>query len=164
MGNPGAGKTTVSEILAELTGAVHLNSDNFRQHMFSQPLFSKAEHVTLYGALDYLTELILKSGKSVIYDANLNRFIHRKEKYLVCKKVNAKSQLIWVNTDEKLSKERATEKAMEDPMHRPYGNMPLKMFQRIVSQIEVPDKNEHYVQIDGHAVTKESVRAAIKQF
>ncbi|HYF96946.1 MAG TPA: AAA family ATPase, partial [Patescibacteria group bacterium] len=86
LGYPGAGKTTVSEILARLTGAIHLNSDNLRLRAFNPPQFNKSEHTSLYATLDYLSEIILKSGKSVIYDANLNKYEYRKEKYDICTK------------------------------------------------------------------------------
>lgn len=81
LGYPGAGKTTVSEHISQITGAVHLNSDQFRIHMFKNPLeISETEHENMYRMLDHIAEQTLSSGKSVIYDANLNRYAHRKEK------------------------------------------------------------------------------------
>jgi len=77
LGYPGAGKTTTAHILSELTGAVRLSSDDFRFAMFPQPTFSNDEHATLYRTLDFVTEMLLANGVSVIYDANLNRYQHR---------------------------------------------------------------------------------------
>ncbi|MBW3569423.1 ATP-binding protein [Candidatus Parcubacteria bacterium] len=142
LGYPGAGKTTVAEKIAKFTGAVHLNSDWFRLHMFKKPTFSQEEHDSLYGNLDYLCELILTTGKSVIYDANLNRYIHRQEKYDIAKRVGAKVRLIYINTDLETAKHRATVEAEKNPQHRPYGNLAPANFDRLASEIELPKPSE----------------------
>lgn len=142
LGYPGAGKTSVAEKIAELTGAVHLNSDWFRLHMYKQPTFSQAEHDSVYGNLDYLCELILGSGKSVIYDANLNRYVHRQEKYKIAKRTGTQAKLIFVKTDIKTAKHRATVEADKNRRHRPYGNMDLSTFERLAVEIELPKSSE----------------------
>lgn len=157
LGFPGAGKTSVAEKIARRTGAVHLNSDWFRLHMYKNPTFSQEEHDSLYGNLDYLCELILSTGKSVIYDANLNKYIHRQEKYLIAEKVGAKVKLIFVNTDKATAKQRATVEAYKNPRHRPYGNMSLKTFERLVSEIELPGPDEPSLKIDGSHFTDKEI-------
>lgn len=142
LGYPGAGKTTVAEKITKITGAVHLNSDWFRLHMYKKPTFSQAEHDSLYGNLDYLCELILSTGKSVVYDANLNRYVHRQEKYDIAEKTDAEAKLIHVQTDEATARQRATVEADKNPNHRPYGNMDLKIFNRLASEIEPPKASE----------------------
>ena len=142
LGYPGAGKTSVAERIAEITGAVHLNSDWFRLHMYKQPTFSQEEHDSLYGNLDYLCELILSTGKSVIYDANLNRYQHRQEKYDIAKKTGASVKLVFVKTDIETAKHRATVEADKNRRHRPYGNMDLSTFERLVAEIELPKSSE----------------------
>ena len=107
MGYPGAGKTTTAQLIAKLTGAVHISSDKMRLALFPKLEFTPEEHQILYKELDHITKELLKAGKDVIYDANLNRLIHRKEKYDVCRKVGAKPELIWVQTDKKVAKKRA---------------------------------------------------------
>lgn len=142
LGYPGAGKTTVAEKIAKFTGAVHLNSDWFRLHMYKQPTFSQEEHDSLYGNLNYLCELILSTGKSVIYDANLNLYIHRQEKYDIAKSVGADVRLIYIDTDVKTAKHRATVEAEKNPQHRPYGNLDLPTFNRLASELEPPKASE----------------------
>lgn len=159
LGYPGAGKTSVAEKIAKLTGAVHLNSDWFRLHMYKQPTFSQAEHDSLYGNLDYLCELILSAGKSVIYDANLNRYEHRQEKYDIAKKTGANVKLVYVKTNEATARRRATVEAEKNPDHRPFGNMDIETFERLVSEIELPKDNEPTVELtidefDDHELKK----------
>lgn len=150
LGYPGAGKTTAAEIIAKQNGAVHLSSDKLRVAMFKTPSFSDGEHDTLYGALDYLTELLLKSGVSVVYDANLNRYQHRHDKYLICHKLGAEAKLLWVRADKELAKKRAVH---IDRNHLvPKTEKPEAMFDRIAEILEPPHPEEPTIEIDGTRV------------
>src|ERR1700693_1036268 len=104
LGYPGAGKTTTAKIIAELTGAVHLSSDETRQVLFAYPTFKEHEHAQLYSHLDRELEKLMKESKDVIYDANLNRHRHRLEKYALAKRHDYQVKLIWVQTPEELAK------------------------------------------------------------
>lgn len=162
LGYPGSGKTTISEYIAGITGAVHLNSDQFRLHMFENPLgITDTEHTKMYNLLDYITSQILKSGKSVIYDANLNRYIHRKEKYDICAAIGAKAKLIWVKTPENIAKTRATIEAKMHPEHRPFGNMDKDVFDRLIKQIEPPHAGEKHIVLDGREINPDKIRAIV---
>lgn len=157
LGYPGAGKTTVAEVLAKLTGAIHINSDYVRLRAFNPPRFNKEEHKSLYNTIDYLSELILKSGKSVIYDANLNKHQYRQEKYDICKKVEANCQLIWIKTDKSVAQKRATLDAPQHPKHRPFGNMPEDMFKRLINELEEPKENESPIILNGTQIEKSEI-------
>ena len=161
LGYPGAGKTTTAEIIARLTGAVHLASDKIRLEMFPNPEFTPQEHATLYKAIDEQTEQLLQEGKSVIYDANLNRYQHRKEKYDICVQVGAKPLLVWVQADEELAKQRATQNSEDNPK-RPYGNLNTQTFDRLVREIEPPRGNEPHITLDGTRITLENVKKALE--
>lgn len=162
LGYPGAGKTTVSEYIYKLTGAVHLNSDQFRLRMFKNPMdASEAEHDNMYKLIDHITERTLKSGKSVIYDANLNRYAHRKEKYDIAKRTGAKTKLIWVKTAEDEARQRATVHAGEHPDHRPFGNMDKEVFERLISQLEKPKPEENAISINGNQIKEEDIKKAL---
>src|SRR5690554_3920729 len=109
LGYPGAGKTTTAKIVSKLTGATHLASDKIRLELFPQPKFTPEEHRQLYETIDRRTKELLQQGKSVIYDANLNRYIHRREKYDICRQTSAQPVLLWVQASSELARQRATE-------------------------------------------------------
>jgi predicted kinase len=155
MGYPGAGKSTTAAIIADLTGAVHLHSDQLRLELFPNPAFTQEEHAELYRVLDEKTAALLKEGKSVIYDANLNRYQHRQEKYDICEATGAKSILLWVKTPQAIAKDRATHfsRAVFVPQHE----TPAAMFDRIANIIEEPGTDEPYIEVDGTKVTKEYI-------
>lgn len=156
LGLPGAGKTTTAETIAELTGAVHLASDRTRMEIFSEPSFSPDEHMQLYQELDTRVEKLLSDGKDVIYDANLNRKIHRKEKYEICKRTDAKPLLLWVQTPKDLAKSRAVHESRKHLW--PKEETPHDMFERIASVIEVPGSDEPFTSIDGTKVNETYIR------
>lgn len=159
LGYPGAGKTTTAKVLADLTGAIHLSSDQIRLELFNKPTFSQQEHDELYQYLDKRTEELLAEGKSVIYDANLNRYQHRKEKYSICKRTGASPVLIWVQTPKNLAKERATHETRTHLI--PKQETAGQMFERIANIIEEPSDNEPYEIIDGTSLTREDVSRII---
>jgi predicted kinase len=160
LGYPGAGKTTAAEIISKLTSAVHLCSDRFRLSMFPKPKFTPEEHASVYGALDYLTELLLQKGVSVIYDANLNRFTHRQDKYNICNKTGAKPVLLWVHTSQDLAEKRATEEG-DNNIRRPYGNLEKHVFKRLVKEIEPPRAQEFTIKVDGTKITADYMKRTL---
>lgn len=160
IGYPGAGKTTTAKLIADLTGAMRLSSDEIRLQLFKKPEFSQSEHQQLYAYLNEKCELLLKEGKGVIYDANLNRYEHRQEKYAIARKLGAKTILIWVKTPKPVAKERATHK--DRSRYIPLHETASAMFERIADIIESPKSHETAVIIDGTHITRQAVEDAIK--
>ncbi len=159
LGYPGAGKTTTAKVIADITGATLLSSDALRFEMFDSPRFSEEEHEQLYRELNQRTEKLLASGKDVVYDANLNRHEHRREKYDICEQANATPKLIWVRTPKELAKQRATHESRKH--FTPRGEALADMFDRIANLIEEPKQDEHHIEIIGQNVTPEIVRAKL---
>src|SRR6266568_9058324 len=159
LGLPGAGKTTTARLIADLTGAVRLSSDELRFRLIEAPTFSQAEHDVVYRTLDYLSELLLGKGVSVIYDANLNRFRHRQDKYAICEQAGAQAVLLWIKTPRDLAKERALH---EDRAHFAPKDETLEgMFERITDVFEPPQAGEAAIPIDGIHIDAEVVRQAL---
>jgi predicted kinase len=155
-GYPGAGKTTTAEVIAQLTGAVHLASDRVRLELFPRPTFSQAEHDALYQTVDMRAEELLRQGKDVIYDANLNRYQHRKDKYDICERTGAQAKLLWVKTAREVAKGRAMHDSREHLW--PPGETPDKMFDRVADVLEEPGPAEPYTIIDGTRIDAEYIR------
>lgn len=159
-GYPGAGKTTTAEVLARLTGAVHISSDKMRSKLFTKPSFDQKEHETLYKALDDEAEKLLLAGKSVIYDANLNRLQHRQDKYDISQRTDAIPILLWVQTRRDLAKERASHYSRKHLW--PNNETSDQLFDRIANVIEEPTQQETYVAIDGTKVSPEYIKSKLQ--
>lgn len=159
MGLPGAGKTTTATVLSQLTGAVRLSSDEVRTTMFPQATFSQAEHDQVYAELDRRTTQLLTEGHDVIYDANLNRRLHRDEKYAICRQAGAQARLLWIQTPRELAKQRARH---ESRTHLwPPSMTADQLFEHVASVIEPPGPDEPHTAIDGTKVTPEYVRTCL---
>jgi len=151
VGYPGAGKTTVSRIIATKTGAVHLWADHVRQEMFGKARLSEEETTQLYEALNSEADALLAAGKSVVFDTNFNYAHDRELLRQLAAKHGAELVLIWLTTPVEIAKERATEMA-EGHDTRVWGNMPLEDFARISNKLQPPTPDEQPVIIDGSTI------------
>ena len=156
LGFPGAGKTTTSKLIHELTGAVHLWADHERREMYGTPTYSHEENLHLYDRLNTETEQLLRSGKSVIYDTNFNYHKDRELMRAIAERAKAQTVLIWLHVPEHIALERATDTTNHEST-RVLGNMPPETFRHIVGNLEKPENNERAVILDGTKITKEYV-------
>ena len=152
MGLPGAGKTTAAKIIEELTGATRLSSDEQRLKLWPLPTFTEAEHAALYDHLNKETERLISVGTSVIYDANLNRLAHRKEKYDLAKKYNVPVVLVWVQAPHSIARQRRIE-VSEHHALVPQQEDPASMFDRIAGILEEPTSDEECIVLDGTKIS-----------
>jgi len=153
LGYPGAGKTTTAQVVVAVTGAEYLSSDETRLKLFPNPTFSEAEHQAVYMNLDGQLADLMSRGRTIVYDANLNRYEHRQEKYRLAETHGYRTVLIWVQTERNLARQRRVEEADLKANERG-GEDPAAMFERIVRAFEPPQPSEEYVVIDGTRVTK----------
>jgi len=154
-GYPGAGKTTTAKLIAELTGATHLSSDEIRIELFPKPIYTQEEHDTVYTTLNQRAEELLAAGRSVVYDANLNRYAHRAEKYELCERTNAKPILIWVQTSRELARKRAVIRGHQHLV--PKDETFETMFDRVSGVIEEPREDEPLYVVQGTELDKDAV-------
>jgi hypothetical protein len=155
-GYPGAGKTTSSKIIAKETGAVHLSSDELRIKMFPQPKYTQDEHDAVYEELDRQTEALLRESKGVVYDANLNRYQHRLEKYEMSEHTHAKPILLWVKVPRQLARDRAVLRGHHHLV--PEDETFETMFDRVASGLEEPREDEPLYIINGVDQTESEVK------
>lgn len=156
LGYPGAGKTTTAKAIHEVTGAVHLWADHVRRQMFGQPTYSHEENLMLYEHLNQVTDKLLGTGQSVIFDTNFNFYKDREHLRHIAEHHGADAIIIWVRTPRGIAKARATKDAhVQDT--RILGNIPLEDFERISHNLEAPAIDEKYIIINGTKVTKEYI-------
>ena len=159
MGLPGSGKSTVAAKLKVETNAVLLSSDELRLQLFAKPTFSQTEHDTLYRILDKMVDEFLAKGYDVIYDANLNRLIHRQEKYELARKHHAQCILWWVKTPAELAKQRRLSE--QNHILIPSGDTPENLFDRVARVLETPTADERTIIVDGTDVENLDIHTEI---
>ncbi len=153
VGYPGSGKTTVSRIIHELTGAVHIWADHERKQMFRSPTHSRQESRQLYDKLNAKVETLLAEGKSVIFDTNFNYYKDRQLMRDIAEKHGALAVLVWLITSKELAYKRATEESSAQPT-RLFGNMTHEAFENIAGHLEPPAEAEQPIKLDGTRITK----------
>jgi len=155
VGYPGAGKTTVSQMLHKLTGAEHLWADHVRKERFGQPTYTRSENSELYDRLDQETARLLGEGKSVVYDTNFKFQDDRQKLRDIATKAGAKTVLIWVQTPAQIAKERAT------TLGNVIGRMTEADFDRLIDKLEEPQPDENPIIIDGTKVDEAYLQAHV---
>ena len=159
MGLPGSGKSTLAKKLEHETGAIRLSSDELRLVLFPQPTFSQNEHDALYEILDKTVDTLLEKGYDVVYDANLNRRMHRDEKYALARAHHTRIVLWWVDTDREVAKDRRLSE--QNHILIPDGDTPENLFERITRVLEEPDATEPCIKVDGSDIANVDVQAVI---
>jgi predicted kinase len=155
IGYPGAGKTTVAQIINQETGAEHLWADAERHSLFPNPTHEENESRQLYDHLNERTDKLLSEGKNVIFDTNFN---HRSDRDLlrqIAAKNNAETVVVWVNTPYEVAKQRAVH---SDIKRNGYDfSMSEEQFDAIACKQEPPTEDENYLKIDGTKVDRSDV-------
>ncbi len=157
LGYPGAGKTTVSKIIHELTGAVHLWADQIRRERFGTPTYSHQENKELYDYLNELTAELLRTGQSVIFDTNFNFYKDRQNLRDIAQQRQAECRLIWVKAPIDIARQRAVEEA-DKHQNRVLGHMPADRFERMTQNLQAPHDDEPHIVVDGTLVTKSYIQ------
>lgn len=157
VGYPGAGKTTIAQLIHEATGAVHLWADHERHSLFNEVTHSKHESQELYTRLNSQTEALLAEGKSVIFDTNFNFRADRDHLRQIADQHDVETVVIWVNTPREIAKKRAVEDSHGRDT-RIWGNMPTKSFERLANNLQPPDDNENFITVDGTNIDPEAVK------
>ena len=159
VGYPGSGKTTTSEHIRDLTGAVHIWADYERRIMFGNPTHLPDESLKLYERLNNKTEQLLSEGKSVIFDTNFNFYKDRQHLRDIAAKYHARTVVVWITTP----KETAKQRAVHERTLRNYYEyvLPETDFERMSNHLEEPSDDEHPIKLDGTNITIESVATAL---
>ena len=154
-------KHATDHVVGHVCGGERLgHRDEVRRELFPSSEFTQTEHDQLYAELDNRVSELLAQGKSVVYDANLNRLVHRQEKYQLAESLNVETVLVWVKTHEDIARER---RVTAEPQHdlTPSDETPAAMFDRIAELFEAPQADEPYIELDGTLISDDYVQAKL---
>lgn len=148
VGLTGAGKTYTSQRFAKDSDAIYLNGDALRMAMIEEPTFTADEHRMVYRAMDYIVGQLLQQGRSVIYNANFNRYQTRVEKYTLAKDCHARCIVFWVQVPFEVAKERVLMRQHEIPADKQRRD-PLANLRALQATFEPPHSHEPVITVDG---------------
>lgn len=159
IGSPGAGKTTVATMIAELTGASHLWADHERHKLFANPTHSRQESAELYRKMNEAAEDLLSQGKSVVFDTNFNFLTDRLLLRNIANKHDAQTINIWLTTPNEVARGRAV--GSHKQRNGYHMTMTDVQFDSITAKLELPTKNEKTIKIDGTKIDKQQLAELI---
>lgn len=161
VGYPGAGKTTISEIIHKQTGAKHIWADQERNRIFANPTHSEEESRQLYEKLNTAAEYLLSNGKSVIYDTNFNYANDRQKMRDIAAEHGAEAILIWVTTPKNTAKKRAVHPSI---IRNGYDyHMSSEEFEKIVKKLQKPSEDEKAIKIDATKFDEKTVERLLNR-
>jgi len=155
-GYPGSGKTYFSEQLAKEISAVRINADAMRVAALGTLSAAKEFDKTtgllnpiIFGALDYTTVQVLKSGNSIICDYQHKKRSVREKSQRLAKENGAIAVIIWVRTPEDIAIRRGNEREENLDQRQHSIEKMESLIDEHAKLIEMPDKNEKVIVIDG---------------
>lgn len=164
LGFPGSGKSYVSEWLAFYMGATHLRADDMRLAMFGEEQLEHHKNWKyqrqVHGAMHYASEQVLKSGYSVIYDANHNSLKSRQPIARLARETDALPILVWVKAPIELAKQRVLDREAAGG-HKVFE---IDFVERMANNLEEPTSNELVIELDGTAPETDQKAAFDRQF
>lgn len=105
-GLPGAGKTTVSENIAERLDGQLYRTDVIRKELFHDPDYTPEEREAVYAELHRRAKATLDAGRSVVLDGTFKYREHRGESRRAAQNLDVPLALVQVVCDENVVRER----------------------------------------------------------
>ena len=161
-GLPGSGKSFVSRQLSEALGMAHISSDRLRYELFEEPLYDKTEHLVLTNLMNYMTELFIDAGSSVVYDLSTSRISDRKELRALAKRKGAKELMVWVQIDADTAYARSTNRDKRKIDDKYSKNLSKSQFENFMKGMQNPQQ-ENYVVVSGKHVFSSQKNTIIRK-
>lgn len=162
MGLPGSGKSYFASNLSKEIKAIWLNSDAIRSAMYKKPdevVDPVYRYDAVFGAMDYFASKLLKQGLDVIYDAN-NSTRNMRDALRALAKENAPTTIV---VQLKVSADIAKERSKSREVNEHQRTMTDEKFEKHQNKIEIPGKDELFIDIDGTVDFNEQYKSFSKQ-
>lgn len=170
LGHPGSGKTYFSEQLAADIGAVRVNADAMR--VAALGTIEKAREFNdktgllnsiVFGALDYVTVQVLKSGNSVISDYQHNEKRIRDKSVELAKANEATAIIVWVKAPRDIAIQRGSQRDERLDQRQHSLEKMEALVDKYIDLIEAPGNDEKVIVIDGTLAYEDQYRSFDQQ-
>lgn len=121
----------------------------FGSHEASYKYPLELRQTGVFHAIDYAAEQILRSGQSVIYDANSNKRSIRLDKEKMARRCNAIPIVVWVQTPKDIAMRRSQDREATVDQHRFTEEKAREVVERHIANTDEPNEDENVIIIDG---------------
>ena len=172
LGVPGSGKTFFSQQLAARLHGVRLNSDAMRLSIFGSleamdKLYNSGDRSKLnaytFGAMDHVTDQLLASGISVVYDAIHTKRADRLKQEAAAKKHGALPILLRVTVPRDVAVRRTVERPAAGDARQFTPQKAEEVIRHFEETTESPVATELVIDIDGELPFDEQFRSFQEQ-
>ena len=151
-GMPGAGKSFVARQLSEQIVVANVQGDRIRAELFENPTYTKQENHIVASIMTYMTQEFLKAGISVVFDVNAMRLSHRRALRNMASRFGAEPVLMWLQIDPDTAFARASSRDKRKSDDHYAQQITLDGFKQLLSGMQNPEINEHYIVLSGKHV------------
>ena len=164
LGLPGAGKTYFSRQISELLNVSHVSGDRIRYELFSKATLDETENHLVGQIMNYMTENLIKSGASVIYDdVSTLRYKDRFKLRQYASDNNIPILTVWVQTDSNTCASRALNRDRRTIDDKYSHSIDRKAFDKLSAKLEKPQYREEYTVISGKYGFKNQATSFVKK-
>lgn len=164
IGLPGAGKSFFARQFADTFSAPIVSYDYLRYQMFPDPAFSDDEDTLIAQIAGNEFSELLKTGKSVVLDGGNNNYENRQLLGKMAHKKGYGSFVVWVQTDEKSSRLRATKRSSRRTGDALNASMTDHAFNSVKQSFMKPGKGEPFVVISGKHTYATQAKVVLRRF
>lgn len=164
IGLPGAGKSFFARQFAETFNAPIVSYDYLRYQMFPEPAFSPEEEGLIATIAGNEFGELLKTQRTIIVDGGNNSYERRQELAKLAKKKGYGSLLVWVQTDERSARFRATNRKPNREGDKLNASMTIETFATAKAAFMAPGKGEDFVVISGKHTYSTQAKVVLRRF
>ena len=164
LGSPGAGKSFFARQIADLLNIGHISGDRIRYELFENPRYDESENEIVLRIMDYMTEVALNAGMSVIYDdIGIADYTERLKRRQMAEKSKIVPLTLWVQTDPATAFQRANTRDRRRSDEKYSRSIDKETFDRLQSKLKQPQFRETFAVISGKFAFKTQAIAFIKK-
>lgn len=167
IGVPGSGKTYFATQLAQQLRGVRLGGDAMRLAIFgSLEAIDETYHsphrervnTYTFGAIDYVTRELLRSGVPVVYDAIHTKRADRIKQEAVAREFDALPVLVHIETPHEVAAERGQSREASPDQRKFEAGKMREVIAHFADTLEPPEPNENVITIDGQLPFEQQYR------
>lgn len=164
IGMPGAGKSFFARKFAETFNAPIVSYDYLRQQMFPEPAFSDDEDVLIAQIAGNEFSELLKTQRTIIIDGGNNNYDDRQALMKMAKKKGYGSLIVWVQTDERSARARATNRKPKREGDALNASMTDHAFDIAKASFMPPGKGEDFIVVSGKHTYSTQAKVVLRRF